>query len=286
MKNIKRISSIFLLAVLSLLSNACKKNETTRLIDLLYDLDVEGNDVKFNLVTESVTDYRWDFGDGQTSNEANPTHTYPGKGKYVATLYAKVNGQAAESSAVIRIAKSSPIKIGDNSLADWDNITNNVITSGPGGGVVKKAKFDYDGNNIYIYMELESKKSNGDIFDFYIDSDNNTSTGLLGGFPDGGFDVLLEGALLTEGLDVFYHKGEQTSFSFDQQSISDFYQVGTIVQDGNILKFEMKLVRTKLKWLTGTGAKFGIMVTKNDWSQTIGFAPDENASAFFLDMDE
>lgn len=286
MKNIKRISSIFLLAVLSLLSNACKKNETTRLIDLLYDLDVEGNDVKFNLVTEGVTDYRWDFGDGQTSNEANPTHTYPGKGKYVATLYAKVNGQAAESSAVIRIAKSSPIKIGDNSLADWDNITNNVITSGPGGGVVKKAKFDYDGNNIYIYMELESKKSNGDIFDFYIDSDNNTSTGLLGGFPDGGFDVLLEGALLTEGLDVFYHKGEQTSFSFDQQSISDFYQVGTIVQDGNILKFEMKLVRTKLKWLTGTGAKFGIMVTKNDWSQTIGFAPDENASAFFLDMDE
>lgn len=286
MKNIKRISSIFLLAVLSLLSNACKKNETTRLIDLLYDLDVEGNDVKFNLVTEGVTDYRWDFGDGQTSNEANPTHTYPGKGKYVATLYAIVNGQAAESSAVIRIAKSSPIKIGDNSLADWDNITNNVITSGPGGGVVKKAKFDYDGNNIYIYMELESKKSNEDIFDFYIDSDNNTSTGLLGGFPDGGFDVLLEGALLTEGLDVFYHKGEQTSFSFDPQSISDFYQVGTIVQDGNILKFEMKLVRTKLKWLTGTGAKFGIMVTKNDWSQTIGFAPDENASAFFLDMDE
>ncbi len=29
-----------------------------------------------------IETYQWDFGDGTTSQEANPTHTYAEKGKY------------------------------------------------------------------------------------------------------------------------------------------------------------------------------------------------------------
>lgn len=286
MKNIKNIAYLFLLITVGTVLSSCKKDESEKLIDLQYDLAVEGNLVTFTTVTTGVTGYSWDFGDGATSTEANPVHEYAGKGKYVATLTATVNGKAAEASTVIRIAKTSPVKIDDNTVADWDKVTTNVLTAGANGGIFRSAKFDYDGNYIYFYAEMQSKKTNGDIFDFYIDSDNSTATGLLAGFADGGFDILLEGQLLTSGVDIFYHKGGQNDFSFDQQSISEAYQVGSVVQEGDIMKFEMRIARGKLKGLTGSGMRIGVMATKSDWSVTLGSIPDANSSAFFLDMSE
>lgn len=286
MERIKHTLCLLVLAAGSLLFNACKKDEVKAQTDVVYELTAEGNVVTFKMVTQGVASYQWDFGDGQTSTDANPVHTYPGKGKYVATLSATINGSVTESSTVIRIAKGSPVKLDDSSLADWDAVTANVITSGANGGIFRKVKVDYDGNNIYFYIEMASAKANGDIFDFYIDSDNDAATGLLGPFADGGYDILMEGPVLTTGLDVFYHSGAQTSFSFDQQSISESYTVGTVNEAGGILKFEMKIARAKLKGLTGEGMRFGIVATKNDWSVQLGTAPDSDQSSFLLNMND
>jgi len=286
MKRIITHLCLLTMLVTSTLLSSCKKDDDQRSADLVYDLAVEGNQVTFTTKTEGISAYKWDFGDGGTSDQANPVHSYPGKGKYVATLTATMGGSTAEASTVIRIAKSSPVKLNDNTLSDWESVTENVITSTTAGGIFRKVKFDYDGNSIFVYVEMASKKANGDIFDFYIDSDNNASTGLLGGFPEGGHDILLEGPLLTTGLDIFYHTGAQTAFSFDQQSISEAYKVGTVVEEGNILKFEMTIARGKLKGLTGTGARIGIMATKFDWSVTLGSAPDPGLSSFLLNMNE
>jgi hypothetical protein len=286
MKNTTNSLCLFMLLIVCSVLSACKKDEYKASPDLVYDLAVEGNQVTFTTKTEGITGYKWDFGDGETSVEANPVHTYPGKGKYVATLVATSGSGTSEASTVIRIAKTSPVKLNDNTLSDWAKVNDNVITSGATGGVFRNVKFDYDGNSIFIYVEMQSKKANDDIFDFYIDSDNNASTGLLGGFPGGAYDILLEGHLLTTGLDIFYHTGEQTSFSFAQQSISEAFTVGTIVQDGDILKFEMSIARGKLKGLTGEAARLGIMATKSDWSVSLGSAPDPGVSGFLLNMNE
>lgn len=286
MERIKHTLCLLVMATGSLLFNSCKKDETKAQTDVVYELATEGNTVTFKMVTQGVANYQWDFGDGETSTEANPVHTYPGKGKYVATLLATVNGAAAESSTVIRIAKGSPVKLDDSSLADWDAVTTNVITSGANGGIFRQVKVDYDGNNIYFYIEMASTKANADIFDFYIDSDNDGTTGLLGPFADGGHDILLEGPVLTTGLDVFYHTGEQTAFSFDQQSISESYTVGTVSEAGGILRFEMKISRSKLKGLTGEAMRFGIVATKNDWSVQLGTAPDSDQASFLVNMNE
>ncbi|WP_316817499.1 PKD domain-containing protein [Pedobacter nyackensis] len=287
MRNFKKsIFRLLMMITVVIITGSCKKDNTQKLTDLLYDLTVDGNEVTFKTVTTGISAYRWDFGDGSSSTEANPVHEYPGKGKYVTTLYATMNGKVVEASTVIRIAKTSPVKLDDNTLGDWDNVTANVLTAGPNGGIFRSAKFDYDGNYIYIFAEMNSKKANGDIFDFYIDADNSAATGLLSAYTDGGFDILLEGQLLTSGLDIFYHKGPQNSFTFDPQSISEAYTVGTITEAAGILKFEMRIARGKLKGLTGSGMRIGIMATKNDWSVTLGSIPDAGASAFLLDMSE
>lgn len=156
-----------------------------------------------------------------------------------------------------------------------------------GGGIFRKGKMDYDAENIYFYFELASAKGNGDIFDFYMDTDNDPATGLITWVANGsGNDVLLEGAMLTGWFDMFYHVGAQTSFSFEYQSITDFYEVGTIKEEAGILSFEGKIKRSKIKGLTGKGFKLGMTATKNDWSEILGIFPDPGTPSFFLDMTE
>lgn len=120
-----------------------------------------------------------------------------------------------------------------------------------------------------------------------MDTDNNPSTGLITWVASGsGNDVLLEGAMLTGWFDMFYHTGAQNSFSFEYQSVTDFYEVGTIIEDAGLLKFEGKIKRSKVKGLTGKGCKLGITATKSDWSATLGIFPVPGTPSFFLDMTE
>jgi PKD repeat protein len=68
--------------------SSCKKDSAEPQPFVFYSVSVDGATVTFTNKSEGTTSYKWDFGDGTTSTDESPVHTYPGKGKYVPTLYA------------------------------------------------------------------------------------------------------------------------------------------------------------------------------------------------------
>ncbi len=57
--------------------------------------------VQFKDQSENATEIYWDFGDGATSNQQNPTHTYSTAGNYTVTLTAtNADGQSANTSEI------------------------------------------------------------------------------------------------------------------------------------------------------------------------------------------
>lgn len=289
MKNSNFIILMFALAAVINFSS-CKKDSSNPAPFVFYSIKVDGATVTFTNKSTDAISYEWDFGDGATSTEESPVHTYPGKGKYVPTLYATSSaGVKAEASTVLQIAKISPVKLDDNTLSDWDTIAYNVVLAGAASGNFIKSKYDYDGNYIYIYFEQNTTKAQGNIYDLYIDADNDITTGLLTGeIKNGAYEVLLEGTIFDDWLDPYYFIGtDQQNFdNYKPQSINEFYKMGTVVQTGSVLKFEWAISRSKIKGLTGKELKIGVQVANNDFSAIIGFSPDQNSDAFYLDMSE
>lgn len=291
MQSYIKYSAIFILFTTILI--ACKKEQSTPAPIINFSIQVSGDTVRFTNLTANAKSYKWDFGDGDSSTEENPLHIYPGKGKYVPTLYVTAqDGATANGSTVIHISKTSPILLNDNTLSDWDTLSANVYHSSASGGNFIIGKFDYDANSIYFYFEMKATVADGNIFDFYLDIDNNAATGLLtGSFPNGGYDELIEGQMLLNQSTApipfapYQHTGGQNDFSFSSLSLSDFFKIGTVVQDGSTLKFEGSLDRNKLN-LTGAAIRFGITATKSDWSTTLGSLPDMNTDSYLLNLPE
>lgn len=69
-------------------------------------VDVE---ISFDNLSENATTYEWNFGDGNTSNEKNPKHTYTQEGEYTLTLMASGDGGDVEKELTIDIKKQTVI---------------------------------------------------------------------------------------------------------------------------------------------------------------------------------
>jgi PKD repeat protein len=245
--------------------------------------------VSFTNESKMSGTYTWDFGDGTSSTEENPVHNFGVKGKYLVTLNVTSGGATYEAATVMLLDKTSKIKLDDGTVADWDNITKNVVVSGPDGMGVKLGKFDYDANYIYIYIEQASTIADGTIFSLYLDTDTTLSTGFaLGAYTRLGAENYFEGEVVIPEpwFDAYKSSGNGSDWSlWNYVQLNDFYRIGHVDESDGLLKYELAISRTKISGLTNEAVRIGIIVMDSGWSD-FGYMPDKDTPGFLLMMNE
>jgi PGF-pre-PGF domain-containing protein len=96
---------------------------------------VSGLTVQFLDLSENADTHYWDFGDGTTSAEFSPAHTYPSTGNYNVTLtVSNANGTASKTAAINVLDKSSSSDESDNGGSSSDGNDNGGSSSGGSSG--------------------------------------------------------------------------------------------------------------------------------------------------------
>lgn len=72
------------------------------------DYCVENSVVEFTNLSENGTSYHWDFGDGASSGDDSPSHTFPGTGSYTVTLFAFNPESCNKEDTVVRVINIYP----------------------------------------------------------------------------------------------------------------------------------------------------------------------------------
>ena len=109
------------MAALLTLSYACRKDRTFSsvvvqgakpAVAVSYKAaDTNALAIQFNNATQNAATYYWRFGDGTTSTDANPRHTYTTSGRYTVKLVARSDaGYSADTSILVIAAAKAAAK--------------------------------------------------------------------------------------------------------------------------------------------------------------------------------
>ncbi len=270
------------LAVMLLVVSSCKKEPEPAQGDALFEYTTEGLTVHFTnkSTIEDPKSFVWDFGDGGTSNEENPTHTYAQKGEYTVTLTVIDQSDFTHSiSTKLKVDKASPVKLDDGTLDDWNDVNTFVIQQ-TNGGAIKLVKFDYDVNYIYVYVEAETEDTV--IHGIFFDTDLDSATGFNSHYwPVMGCDILAQ-AKPDEGQDwgVFSYSGDPAtnSWGWDQIVDNDLQVLGAYQSENGVVKYEIGYDREKIPGLDGNSVEVGLYISNTAWAE-IGYAPDSTSAS-------
>ncbi|MCG8574347.1 MAG: PKD domain-containing protein [Flavobacteriales bacterium] len=173
---------------------SCKKQPTANFT--VSDQHPTTNQELFftNLSTDGLT-YTWDFGDGVTSTEENPTHSYTTSGSYIIrlTAYSKKEKKSHTSDMTITVEKSTYEKMIGQWTADstrFSSYQNETLLSSnvqvlSGAFVTYTTEFKTDGtyeNNVdgdistgtwSVVNNGQSLKADGDIVDILLLDETN-----------------------------------------------------------------------------------------------------------------
>ncbi len=288
-------TSLFSLAALLMLITAvvftgCKKDTPappTITGDALFSFVADGLTVTFTNesdVTPPVT-YLWDFGDTETSTEKDPVHTYAAKGEYTVKLtVTDQNGGKHDVSTKITVDRKGRIKLDDGTLDDWNVVTEDqfVVPLGDNAGAVVSAKYEYDADFVYAYIEFAGTLTDEFQYDVFMDFDNDSTTGFKSYlWPASGADYLVEIAPITDAAVVpgaFNYIGEPGVEDWnweEKQLAAGSIVIGTMKQVGDNIAVELGFSRSAVGdgSLNNDVVSFGAFVSNSDWAE-IGYAPD------------
>jgi len=291
MRNI--ISMVTVFATLAFAS--CKKEENVKPVegDALFTYVADGLSVTFTNTSTVSGDYLWDFGDSNTATEENPVHVYAKKGEYTVTLtVTDKNGDKHDVSTKFKVDKTSPVKLDDNSFADWAGIKEGfTIGTADQAGVIKSFKYDFDKDMIYFYIKLETDAvKDAQILDMMFDTTIDGTGYTYDIWPSfGGAELLIENSFSNtkDNEDLYFvdfanydPKGSDwdTKWIYDEGNTADAQTDGTYKVTGNVVELEFGVSRKNIPALKGKEKVKIVAWTSNpDWDEN-GWMPNKNPS--------
>jgi len=146
---------------------------------------VTGEAITFTNTSKDASSYKWNFGDGTSSDVASPTHAYENPGTYTVTMTANSkNGKKSDNAtATITVTKANEIKYDGNKYPLTKGYIENCGDyNGSGnynfdvylvdnGITITQSGFSGTGN--YLYFEMWSPYSSMLMPGTYIFADNN-----------------------------------------------------------------------------------------------------------------
>lgn len=253
-RNTIRIFSGFL-AMVFVLSSCSSDDSSSTEFPLSADIfhSVRGKRVAFQGLAHSAESYLWDFGDGTTSTDKNPVHTYAEGGYY---------------TAVLTVTDAAGVSVTDEVLLALEITPYVLLTGGPTApeGKTWKISSGHSDNDYFAYANAELTPFDGapnplpsgifgaglgmsevyeDTFTFYFDGSYSqdvkadgaafsglvyqfVTTGGAGIVNDGGADFGLCTGLYTPQSDATFVYAESEDF----QTTSVFGAGGSITYEG------------------------------------------------------
>lgn len=192
-----------LIALTAILAVSCKKESAVDEPKPRFSYEVSGLVVTFSNQSQNADSYVWDFGDGATSTEKEPSHTYAKYDSYTVKLTAKNAGGEKSISDVVEVKKQAlEIKL-DGNFDDWAQVPADLLAQASvdddDAEGLFAIKFCSNESFIYFYIEYDSEMD-VDIVSMLIDQDDNPMTGYAAYFwADAGTECLIQGSL-SEGF--------------------------------------------------------------------------------------
>ncbi|MCB0497080.1 MAG: PKD domain-containing protein [Cyclobacteriaceae bacterium] len=195
----KRLLSLFKVLAIGMLPVfflACSKKETPVPAPVAsFDYTIDGKTVTITNKSTNAVDYSWDFGDGGTSTDESPSHTYDANGGYIIKLTATNESGSDDSEVAVEIINI----VIDGSFADWDDVPAAATYTEGEGGTILEVKFEnLAKNKLFVYVKTTDAST--DFIDLFINADENASTGFDSWqYPlTKGWDILYEGYVATQ----------------------------------------------------------------------------------------
>jgi len=257
-----------------------------------FTFTLEGKTVTVVNASTDVETQTWDFGDGATSTDLNPSHTYEANGSYIVKLTVTNETGSDDKSAAIEIIN---IAI-DGDFSDWDDIPASISYSDGEGGIALELKLEnLEDDKLFGYIKTSSEDNTRGFVDLYINSDNNSETGFNSWYwgTTPGFDLLIEGFLTSESAEAGFFFGkfvgtEPTAFSWEQLTPSSTFLVGSEqknVPGGKAFEFSIALSEFPEGLIPTSKLKIGMdfIYTVETWEPLKGTLPQygqEESAAF------
>ncbi|MDQ1253377.1 MAG: hypothetical protein QG646_2544 [Euryarchaeota archaeon] len=133
--------------------------------------------LNITVVSQNITSWNWDFGDGIVSTEQNPMHTFPAPGNYTVNLtVSNENGRSSKSVRIVAVKQPGPAYTIVKTVTD-------VAGKGPSGSVAKAG--DIISYQVTVPNEGNTKLTNVSVSDSRI----NLSKPVESKTPDGILEI-------------------------------------------------------------------------------------------------